>query len=221
MFWFFFLFPPQEPFCIFVIVSFSFPLSPSHFFSFLHSTPGIVSPLEFLFFPLFWYNLDCISGRPHLSAIIHAGQIAYMLENTHTHAQPPPPLSNVTQPPRPSHGSQMSPLLDCPPIQHLCSETRTISILHKEPYLELSHRHVLYMCLGTYRTRFQCVYVYTLLELKIYSLKKKISQSWLCVAFIMTSVIWIILASKVIYTKSLVMAAIGLTYVEINFEVTR
>ena len=37
----------------------------------------------------------------------------------------------------------------------------------------------------------------------------------------MTSVIWIILASKVIYTKSLVMAAIGLTYVEINFEITR
>lgn len=49
------------------------------------------------------------------------------------------------------------------------------------------------------------------LELKIYGLKKIVKTD--CVV---TSVSWIILASK-----NLVMAAIGLTYVEINFEVKR
>ena len=54
------------------------------------------------------------------------------------------------------------------------------------------------------------------LELKIYGLKKIVKAD--CVV---TSVSWTILASKVTYTKNLVMAAIGLTYLEINFEVKR
>lgn len=165
MFWFFFLFPPQETFCIFVIVSFYFPLSPPHF-SFLFSILDLTSPLKCLFFPLFCYNLECISKRPHLFAIIHAGQICC----THTH-------TTTTTIKWVSSDS----FIGLSPIQHLCSETRTISILHKQPYLELSHRCILCMHLGSYRAYFQYVYMYTLRAENIWP--EKDSQNWLCCDF--------------------------------------
>ena len=67
------------------------------------------------------------------------------------------------------------------PIQHLCSETRTISILHKQPYLELSHGCILCMHLGSYRAYFQYVYMYTLRVENIWP--EKDNQSWLCCDF--------------------------------------
>lgn len=169
MFWFFLLFPPQEPFCIFVIVSFYFPLSPPHF-SFLFPDPDPTSPLELLFFPLLCYSLDCISKRPLLFAIIHAGYTGMFVEHTHTHT------TTTT-----IKWISSESFAGLSPIQHLCLETRTISIPHKQPYLELSHRSLLCMHLGSYRTYFQYVYMYTLRAENIWP--EKNSQSWLCCDF--------------------------------------
>lgn len=67
----------------------------------LSSTRSLISPLDCLFVLLFPYSLDYVSGRPYLSAIIHAGHISYIFENTHTPTHPPPP-----PPPRFFSGTQ-------------------------------------------------------------------------------------------------------------------
>lgn len=166
MFWFFFLFPPQKPFCIFVIVSFYFPLSPPHF-SFLFSIPDLTSPLEFLFLPFVllqsWLHLKEATSVCHNTCRTHM-HVCW----THTTTTTIKWVSSES-------------FIGLSPIQHLCSETRTISILHKQPYLELSHGCILCMHLGSYRAYFQYVYMYTLRVENIWP--EKDNQSWLCCDF--------------------------------------
>lgn len=75
------------------------------------------------------------------------------------------------------------------------------------------------MCLGSYRTRFQYVYVYILSVENIWPEEKKkiLAKATVhCLHYDFSNLEF--LASKAIYTKSLAMPALGLTYVEINFE---
>lgn len=139
----------------------------------LSSTRSLISPLDCLFVLLFPYSLDYVSGRPYLSAIIHAGHISYIFENTHTHTHTHRHhhqmlYTTTTTIKRVSNES----LLDCPLIQHLCPESRTVSILQKQPYLERL-LDIIYECVwdltGHVSNMCMCIY----LVLKIFGLKKK------------------------------------------------
>lgn len=142
MFSFFLLFPLQEALCTFVNVSFCFPLSSLQFFSCLYSALSLVSALEVLFSlpSLGFCTIVTASGNPHLSALVHTGQTPCISEtelNTHTHTR----TTTTTKCYKLLWVSD-APLLDCPPCQHLCSETRTISTPCKQPCLKISCRRV-------------------------------------------------------------------------------
>lgn len=149
MFWFFLFYFHPRNFLYFCHCEFLFSLSPPHF-SFLFSVPDPTSPLRFLFFHFVllqsWLHLKEATSV----AIIHAGHTCMFVEHIHTHKPPPP-----------SNGSQRV-LYGLYQFQHLCLETRTISIPHKQPNLELSHRSILCMHPEILQDIFSvCVHVYT------------------------------------------------------------
>lgn len=98
------------------------------------------------------------------------------------------------------------PLLDCPPLQHLCPETSTISTPCKQLGLELLCRYVMCTCLESYRICFWYVCMYTIRVTKFMAWKMKRKwESKLFVSSIMPSVIWGIFTSKILRTKGLAM----------------
>lgn len=168
MFWFFLLFPPQELFLYFCHCEFLFSLIPSSlFFPFLCSGSYITTWVPLLPFVLLqsWLHLKEATSVCHNTCRTHM-HVCW----THTH-------TTTTTIKWVSSES----FIGLSPIQHLCLETRTISIPHKQPNLELSHRSILCMHLGSYRTYFQYVYMYTLRAENIWP--EKNSQSWLCCDF--------------------------------------
>ena len=130
------------------------------FFFFLISTPrnsmsGVVFPYLLLtscpsgplISLLFCYNLDCISGRPLCLPLNMQDRFLACL-NTQIHKT----TTTIKYCKLPWVSDE--PLWDCPPLQHLCPETRTISTLCKQLCLALSCRHMLCTCLGCYRMCF-------------------------------------------------------------------
>ena len=160
---FFFIFAPQEPSYTFVDAHFYLPLPPPHFFSF-YFILGLVSPLEFPF-PS-WYSFECISRRALLFDVTHSGEIPCICEtelSTHTIAT----TSKCSK----LRWSQVSPDWM---IRHFSTgpRTRTVSVPHKQPCLELSCRHVLCACQGSYRPCFQYVDTHAL-RVQIIMLKNR------------------------------------------------
>lgn len=159
---------------------------------------GARSPREFLLFlHLPWFcTISTASQGGHV--VCQDRFPAHLDTHTHTHTHAPTATIKCYK-----LWVSGEPLLVCPPLEHLCPETRTIATPCKQ-CAQNCRVHMFCMCVWDLIGHDSGMHTCTQLELQIYGLKKMKGscESKLTVhCSMMASVIWAVLSSSHVYQR--------------------